>query len=107
METIRAISGRLMVGLIYLCGVSSILFVFAIFFFVFREGYPFLRDHIDWVEFFTSKEWYPSSETNKRYGALGLIAGTASVVIIAMAISVPFGLGAAIFVSEFCTGKVR
>ena len=29
---------RSIVSLIYLCGVSSIIFVFGIFFFVFREG---------------------------------------------------------------------
>jgi len=107
MDIIRAILGRLMVVLIYACGLSAILFVFGIFFFVFREGYPFMRDRIDWGEFFFSPEWYPNSETNKRYGALALILGTGSVVIIAMGLAVPFGLGAAIFVSEFCKGKTR
>jgi phosphate transport system permease protein len=38
---------------------------------------------------------------------LALIAGTFSVTVLAMAIAVPFGLGAAIFVSEFCGRRVK
>jgi phosphate transport system permease protein len=36
-----------------------------------------------------------------------LILGTLSVTLTAMLIAVPFGLGAALFVSEFSTGKVK
>ncbi len=89
-------------ALIRLCGVSAILFVFGIFFFVFREGAGFLFSGFNPLEFFTSPEWYPTSQSHVRYGVLALIAGTASVTALAMAIAVPFGVGAAIFVSEFC-----
>ncbi len=98
---------RLIVGLIWLCGVSSIVFVFGIFYFVFREGAPFLFSRFDAGEFFGSPEWYPTSEVNKRYGALALILGTASVTVLAMVISVPFSLGSAVLISEFCTGKLK
>jgi phosphate transport system permease protein len=93
--------------IIRLCGISAIIFVFGIFFFVFREGADFLLRELDLFEFFTSPEWYPTSVSNKRYGVLALIAGTASVTILAMVIAVPFGLGAAIFVSEFCSPKLK
>jgi phosphate transport system permease protein len=89
------------------CGVSAILFVFGIFFFVFREGADFLFSKLDVIEFLTSPEWYPTSVSHKRYGVLALIAGTASVTVLAMIIAVPFGLGAAIFVSEFCGPKIK
>jgi phosphate transport system permease protein len=89
-------------AVIRLCGVSAILFVFGIFFFVFREGAGFLFSGFNPREFFTSPEWYPTSQSHVRYGVLALIAGTASVTALAMAIAVPFGVGAAIFVSEFC-----
>jgi phosphate transport system permease protein len=88
-------------ALIRLCGISAILFVFGIFFFVFREGAGFLFTGFDPKEFFLSPEWYPSSESHVRYGVLALIAGTASVTALAMALAVPFGIGAAVFVSEF------
>lgn len=86
--------------LIRVCGYSAIFFVFAIFFFVFREGAPYLFAGLDVKEFFTSSVWQPTSSTPK-YGILGLIAGTLSVTALAMAIAVPFGLGAAVYVSEF------
>ena len=93
--------------LIRLCGLSSIIFVFGIFFFVFREGAGFLFEGLNLGQFLTSPEWYPTSLSNKRYGTLALILGTFSVTALAMCIAVPFGLGAAIFVSEFCSPKLR
>ncbi len=92
--------------LIRLCGISSIVFVFGIFFFVFREGAGFLFNGLDLGQFLTSPEWYPTSLDNKRYGTFALILGTFSVTALAMCIAVPFGLGAAIFVSEFCSPKL-
>lgn len=93
--------------LIRLCGFSCIIFVFGIFFFVFREGAGFLFNGLDLGQFLTSPEWYPTSLSNKRYGTFALILGTFSVTALAMCIAVPFGLGAAIFVSEFCSPKLR
>lgn len=103
----RQLSEWLIVGLVCLCGVSSIIFVFSIFYFVFREGAPFLRDCFDFHGFFSSPEWYPTSVGNKRYGILALLAGTGSVTIIAMLIAVPFSLGTAIFIAEFCGKKTK
>jgi len=92
---------------IRLCGMSTILFVFGIFFFVFREGASFLFGGLNLGEFLSSAEWYPTSVSRKRYGVFALMAGTFSVTTLAMLIAVPFGLGAAIFVSEFCGPKLR
>lgn len=92
---------------IRLCGISAIIFVFGIFFFVFREGADLLFHRFDIVQFLFSQEWYPTSQSHIRYGVLALIAGTASVTVLAMLMAVPFGLGAAIFVSEFCGPKMK
>jgi phosphate transport system permease protein len=92
---------------IRLCGWSAIFFVFAIFFFVFREGAPFLFGKLELAEFFGSINWRPDSRVRAQYGALALIAGTASVTLLAAIISVPAGLGAAVFVSEFCPPRIR
>jgi phosphate transport system permease protein len=45
--------------------------------------------------------------SNVRYGVLALIIGSLSVTTLAMLIAVPFGLGAAVFVSEFCGQRAR
>lgn len=103
---------RLMLGeklielLIRLCGFSAILFVFAIFFFVFREALP-VPAKVTFQGFLLSPDWYPTSLGNVRYGVGALVLGTLAVTLTAMLIAVPFGLGAAVFVSEFCTGKLR
>jgi ABC-type phosphate transport system permease subunit len=62
---------------IRLCGWSAIFFVFAIFFFVFREGAPFLFGKLDIVEFLTNVNWRPDSRIKAQYGVLALITGTA------------------------------
>jgi phosphate transport system permease protein len=108
-RTVWAIAGeKTLEFVIRLAGFSAIVFVIAIFLFVFREAAPVLtRERFDLLQFFTSTEWYPTSELNIRYGTLALIVGTASVTLMAMMIAVPFGLGAAIYLSEFCGPKLR
>jgi phosphate transport system permease protein len=102
------ISESLVEWLIRLCGVSAIIFVFGIFYFVFREGVGLLwGGRFSVVQFLTSIEWYPTSQSHVRYGALALIAGTFSVTLLAMAIAVPFGVGAAIYVSEFSGPRAK
>ena len=93
---------------IRLCGVSAILFVLAIFFFIFREAAPVLfAREFSLTEFLFSTQWYPTSASNVRYGTLALTVGTLSVTGIAILLAVPFGLGAAIYVSEFCGPRLR
>lgn len=101
------ITEKIIEWIIRLCGISAILFVFGIFFFVFREGAGFLFSGLDIGEFLFSPEWYPTSVSHARYGVFALLAGTFSVTFLAMAIAVPFGLGAAIYVSEFSSPKVK
>jgi phosphate transport system permease protein len=92
---------------IRLCGISAIIFVFGIFLFVFREGAGFLFHGLSLHQFLFSAEWYPTSASHPRYGVLALIAGTASVTVLAMMFAVPFGVGGAVFVSEFCGPKLK
>jgi phosphate transport system permease protein len=90
---VEILAERAIEVLIRLCGISAILFVFGIFFFVFREGSPLLFHGFNFREFFFSPEWYPTSQHHVRYGVLALIAGTASVTLLSMVLAVPFGIG--------------
>jgi len=65
------------------------------------------EDHSHLNKFFLSSRWYPSHESAPEFGILALILGTISVTLLAMLMCVPLGLGAAVFVSEFCTGKIK
>ena len=92
--------------LIRVCGISAIIFVLGIFFFVAREAVPILASpEFAAGEFLFSVEWYPTSVLDIRYGVAAMLVGTFSVTGLAMIIAVPVGLGAAIYVSEFCTAR--
>jgi phosphate transport system permease protein len=98
----RAVSVGVFVG-----GISAIIFIIGIFVFITREGLGFITGVMDVGEFFGSTAWRPTSVNNPTYGILALMAGTASVTGLAMLVSVPFSLGAAIFIAEFASGKMR
>jgi phosphate transport system permease protein len=91
---------------IRVCGWSAILFVLAIFAFVFKEAFPAFAT-LDLGEFFTSQNWRPDSPTNPQYGILALLVGTGAVTLLSTVLAVPLGLGAAVYLSEFCSVKVR
>ncbi len=93
--------------LVFIGGISAIVFIIGIFVFITIEGFAFVVGPMDFAEFFTSPYWEPSDEDAPEYGILALIAGTASVTGLAMVVAIPFSLGAAIFVGEFATGKTR
>ena len=98
---------KLVQVLVFIGGVSAIIFVVGIFVFVTKEGMGFLLDRFDFKEFFTSPYWYPAEEEDPEYGILALIAGTASVTGLAMLVAIPFSLGAAVYIAEFSEGKKR
>jgi len=91
---------------LFIAGISAILFILSIIVFVFEQGLEFLLFEVDTIEFLTSPYWEPTDD-EPEYGILAMIAGTASVTGLAMLVAVPFSLGAAIFIAEFATGKVR
>ncbi|MHC4972059.1 MAG: phosphate ABC transporter permease subunit PstC [Planctomycetota bacterium] len=93
--------------LVFIGGISAIVFIIGIFVFITGEGLGFITDRLDIGESLGTTEWRPTSEEKPTYGILALIAGTASVTGLAMLIAVPFSLGAAIFIAEFAKGKVR
>lgn len=98
---------KLVQVLVFLCGISTIVFIIGIFVFITKEGMSFIWNTLDIGEFFTSPRWRPTSENNPTYGALALIVGTASITGMAMMVSIPFSLGAAIYIAEFATGRKK
>ncbi len=114
-NSIRALGSRLVDGaepliraVIYGSGWSSILFVGAIFFFIFREAAPILSK-VDWGEFFFTNKWIPNPAPGNEpsYGAAGILYGTFAITVVSMLIAMPLGLAAAIYISEFAQGKVK
>lgn len=97
---------RVMQVIVFAGGISAIVFILGIFFFIFREGLGFFVGPFELREVFGSIAWRPTAR-EPTYGVLALIAGTVSVTGLAMAVSVPFSLGAAIYIAEFASGRVR
>ena len=93
--------------LVFLGGISAIVFIIGIFVFITKEGFGFLVGDFDFREFFFSPNWRPTSESRETFGILALIAGTASVTGLAMLVAIPFSLGTAVFIAEFASGKTR
>tara|TARA_B100000614_G_scaffold115326_1_gene103627 strand:+ start:1702 stop:2616 length:915 start_codon:yes stop_codon:yes gene_type:complete len=93
--------------IIRICGISAVIFVFAIFIFVFWEGKGLLfSENFSVWELLTSEKWDPTHKP-ASFGAARIILGTFSVAILAMTIAVPFSLGGAIFISEFCGTRLK
>ena len=82
-----------------------------VFVFVLRGGLPILFDakvqgEANWGTLVQTPTWQPVSD-HPRYGLWPLFAGTAKVVLIALFFSVPVGVGAALFASEFAAPSIR
>ena len=58
------------------------------------------------VDFLTGTEWAPLFEPS-HFGVIPLIVGTLSVTFWACVVCMPFGLGAAIYLSEYARPRVR
>lgn len=97
---------RVVQGLVFLGGVSAIIFILGIFVFITREGWGFLWTELDPGVFFGSPAWRPTSEP-PQFGAMALIAGTASVTGFAVLMAVPFSLATALYIAEFAKGRTR
>jgi len=93
--------------LMFMGGISAVVFIIGIFVFISKEGFGFLIGEFNFREFFFSPNWRPTSESKETFGILALVAGTASVTGLAMLVAIPFSLGTAIFIAEFSDGKTR
>ena len=59
------------------------------------------------AEFVTGTRWTPQFTGQESYGVLPLVTGTLWTTAIALALAVPLGLGAAIYLSEYAPTRVR
>lgn len=64
-------------------------------------------ERVSLVEFLTDTHWKPAEDESARFGIVPLLCGTMMVAVIASVISVPMGLGAAIYLSEYAAPRER
>jgi phosphate transport system permease protein len=92
------------VGL-FLCAVVSVATTVGIVIALFLPAFEFFGE-ISIVDFLTGREWAPLFEP-ASFGVLPLIAGTLLVTGCACLVCIPFGLGSAIYLSEYARPRTR
>jgi phosphate transport system permease protein len=92
-------------GALALCALVSVATTVGIVVALFLPAIEFFQS-ISIVDFLTGKDWSPLFEP-ASFGVLPLIAGTLVVTACAALVCVPFGLGAAIYMSEYAQRRTR
>jgi phosphate transport system permease protein len=98
--------GELLVkALLGLCALISVVTTVGIVVSLLFPAIEFFAEVSPW-EFFTGTNWAPLFEP-ASFGVLPLIVGTFSVTFWALAVAGPFGLGTAIYLSEYASPRTR
>jgi phosphate transport system permease protein len=92
-------------GLLMLAAVVSVLTTTGIVLSLVQETIVFFGE-VGATDFLFGTEWSPAIEPTS-FGVLPLVAGTMIISLIGMAVAVPLGLGAAIYLSEYAHPRVR
>ncbi|MGH8999886.1 MAG: phosphate ABC transporter permease subunit PstC [Acidimicrobiia bacterium] len=96
---------RFIEGLLALCAVASVLTTVGIVVALVGPTISFFGE-VSVVDFFTGTDWAPLF-SRARFGVLPLISGTLLVTVLAVAVCIPVGLGAAIYLSEYASRRSR
>ncbi|MDD5130428.1 MAG: phosphate ABC transporter permease subunit PstC [Candidatus Omnitrophica bacterium] len=91
--------------LILICGLASIFFVVLIFLFLTKEGLAVFKS-VRPADFMFGRSWYPISEP-AQLGILPLIFGSLIVTLGAAIISIPIGVGCAVYIAEIAPLKIK
>lgn len=87
------------------CALITVLTTLGIILILAIEAVSFFKE-VSIVEFLTSTEWTPLF-TQKNYGILPLLAGTALTTVIAITVALPVGLIIAVYLNEYAAKRVR
>jgi phosphate transport system permease protein len=96
---------RAIVGILFLCALVSVLTTVGILFALLQPTIEFFGE-VSIREFFTTSTWSPLFSPPK-FGVLPLVTGTLVTTLWALVVCLPFGLGAAIYLSEYATARAR
>ncbi|MBE3638614.1 phosphate ABC transporter permease subunit PstC [Mangrovicoccus algicola] len=93
-------------GILIFCSSVAILTTLGIVLSMLFETANFFSQY-SWTHFFFGTEWTPRFSGNSELGMLPLLWGTLYVSFIALCVSVPIGLFAAIYLSEYASPAMR
>jgi phosphate transport system permease protein len=92
-------------GILTLCALVSVATTLGIVVALFLPAFQFFQE-VNFLDYITGTEWAPLF-LQANFGVIPLIAGTLSVTFWACLVAIPFGLGAAIFLSEYARPRTR
>ncbi|MCE5203860.1 MAG: phosphate ABC transporter permease subunit PstC [Coriobacteriales bacterium] len=92
-------------ALIYICGWLCIVILLAIAAFLVYNSVRSLRE-AGLTTMLSGMQWYPTSDPG-RFGLAPLVVGSLLVTAVALALAVPVGIAAAVYISEFSGGAVK
>ena len=87
------------------CALATVLTTVGIILILTIEAVAFFQK-VSIIEFLTSTEWTPLF-TQKSYGILPLLSGTALTTLIAISVALPVGLTIAIYLNEYAPKRIR
>lgn len=93
------------VAILFACAAVSVVVTAGIVFSLIPPTVQFFQE-IPFREFFSTAEWAPGF-SDASYGVFNIVAGTLNVTFYAILIALPFGLGAAIYLSEYAGHRIR
>jgi phosphate transport system permease protein len=92
-------------GVLAVCALISVATTVGIVVALFVPAFEFFQE-VSIVDFLTGTNWSPLFEP-ASFGVLQLVSGTINVTVIASLVAMPFGLGAAIYLSEYASSRTR
>jgi phosphate transport system permease protein len=101
----RNLRERIIKFVLAACAYTSVLTTIGIVLVLIFETIAFFRE-VSIVEFLTSTRW-AASFANPSFGIMVLISGTLLTTLIAIAVALPLGLLAAIYLSEYASTRLR
>jgi phosphate transport system permease protein len=96
---------RSVVALLFACAAFSVAVTVGIVFALLEPTIDFFGD-VSIKDFYTGTEWSPLF-ANAKFGVLPLISATLVTTFWALVVCLPFGLGAAIYMSEYASPRRR
>jgi phosphate transport system permease protein len=101
----RLLVEKIIKGVLFLAAsftvVASVLIVFALL----RPAIDFFQE-VSIVDFFAGSDWKPLFKP-AQFGVWSIVVGSLWVASIALVVAIPLGLGAAFFLSEYASPRVR
>lgn len=103
----RQVSEQIVKGVLVLCASLTLLTTIGIVGILLYESLEFFRSVSIW-KFLTGRTWTALSHGDQQqFGVVPLVTGTLTVAAVSALISIPLGLSAAIYLSEYASDGVR